>query len=163
MEFQRPQRKMKKLEERYNQLEASHLTSEVHQEMQHIQAQLTEHEMQEILRWQQRSKEHWLANGDGNTQYFQSRASACKRYNTIFRIKDGEGCWKNIENEIQDILLQHFWSVFASNRPSDTSIDEVLAAVPSPCNHRDERLATPTIHSSKRKRSFFRYVPFQIP
>ncbi|KAL0433786.1 UNVERIFIED_CONTAM: hypothetical protein Slati_2712900 [Sesamum latifolium] len=67
LEFDRVNQEIHRLEERYNRLDRGRLTTAVYQEMRDIQAKLTDHETREMLRWQQRSKEHWLANGDGNT------------------------------------------------------------------------------------------------
>ncbi|KAL0449729.1 UNVERIFIED_CONTAM: hypothetical protein Slati_1529300 [Sesamum latifolium] len=65
----------------------------------------------------------------------EERASARKRYNTISRLKDSEGRWQDTEEGIQEILLQHYSSVFASVRPSDASIDEVVSAIPRRVTH----------------------------
>ncbi|KAL0461310.1 UNVERIFIED_CONTAM: putative mitochondrial protein [Sesamum latifolium] len=131
VEFERPRQEIKKLEEGYGQLEGDVLTEDKLKELSNIHSQLAENETREMLRWQQRSKEHWLANGDGNTKYFHARASARKRYNTISRLKDPVGVWRDKEEDIQTILLKHFRSIFASSRPLVEHIDEVVSSVPT--------------------------------
>ncbi|KAL0313475.1 UNVERIFIED_CONTAM: LINE-1 retrotransposable element O protein [Sesamum radiatum] len=131
--------------------------------MQKIRVQLADHESREMLRWQQRSKEHWLANGDGNTNFFHSRASTRKRHNTISRLKDSNGRWQDTEEGIQEILLQHYRSVFASAQPSDASIGEVMTAIP--------RRVTPEMNAQLRqpftttevKQALFGMFPFKSP
>ncbi|KAL0416341.1 UNVERIFIED_CONTAM: putative mitochondrial protein [Sesamum latifolium] len=123
----------------------------------------SDYETREMLRWQQRSKEHWLANGDGNTKFFHSRASARKRHNTISCLKDSEGRWQDTEEGIQEILLQHYRSVFAFAHPSDASIDEVVLAIP--------RRVTPEMNAQLRqpftttevKQALFGMFPFKSP
>ncbi|KAL0337674.1 UNVERIFIED_CONTAM: hypothetical protein Scaly_2042500 [Sesamum calycinum] len=77
------------------------------------------------------SKEHWLANGYGNTRFFHSQASAHKRFKTITRLRNSEGMWTNEIDEIQTLLRQHFRSTFASCRPANPVIKEATASVPT--------------------------------
>ncbi|KAL0451591.1 UNVERIFIED_CONTAM: putative mitochondrial protein, partial [Sesamum latifolium] len=122
------------------------------------QIQLEEREM---LRWQQRSKEHWLANGDGNTKYFHSRASARKWYNNISRLKDGDGRWQDTEEDIQEILLQHYRSIFASVRPSNATIVEVVSAIPCRVTPKMNALLSQPFTVAEVKQALFGMFPFK--
>ncbi|KAL0444326.1 UNVERIFIED_CONTAM: putative mitochondrial protein [Sesamum latifolium] len=162
-EFDQAIQEAHRLEERYTRLAKGRLTTAVYQEMRDIQAKLTEHETHEMLRWQQRSKEHWLANGDGNTKYFHSRASTRKRHNTISRLKDSAGRWQTMEEDIQGVLLHHYQSVFASNNPADASIDEVGSAIPRRVTpEMNDQLRQP-FTSTEVKHTLFGMFPYKSP
>ncbi|KAL0355849.1 UNVERIFIED_CONTAM: putative mitochondrial protein [Sesamum radiatum] len=162
-EFKRPKNEIKQLEERYKQLEAGQIMDEVHQEMFCIRTQLMDFESREMLRWQQRSKQHWLANGDGNTTFFHSRASTRKRLNTISKLKDSNGVWQEKEEDIQGILLQHFRSVFASNRSSNSSIDEVMDVIPCRVTPEMNSQLLHPFTEAEVKHAIFCMFPFKSP
>ncbi|KAK4394535.1 hypothetical protein Sango_1607800 [Sesamum angolense] len=85
-----------------------------------------------------------LANEDGNTKFFHARASPRKQYNTISSLNGFNGVWRDKEEDIQTILLQHFRSIFASSRPSVEHIDEVVSSVLTHINpEMDSQLALP--------------------
>lgn len=50
----------------------------------------------------------WLQNGDENTRFFHSFASARKKSNGFQRIKNAEGEWKESEEEIKGIVTNYF-------------------------------------------------------
>ncbi|PPS07274.1 hypothetical protein GOBAR_AA13381 [Gossypium barbadense] len=61
--------------------------------------------------WAQRSKVTWLREGNKKTQFFHVRASSRRKKNSIERLKDIYGCWKNNTKEIwemNDKLLEEF-------------------------------------------------------
>ncbi|KAL0357982.1 UNVERIFIED_CONTAM: putative mitochondrial protein [Sesamum calycinum] len=122
VELEQPRREIKQLEERYAHLEGSELDATTHQEMMNIKARLAENEVREMLCWQQRSKEHWLANGDGNTRFFHSQASAHKRFKTITKLKNSEG---NHMKGIMDSIVSPSQSAFI---PGRLITDNVLLA-----------------------------------
>lgn len=65
--------------------------------------------------WKQRAKQFWLQNGDQNTKFFHRFASARKQKNTINRIKDVHGEWKDTEEEIQAVIVNYFTEIFSSS------------------------------------------------
>ncbi|KAL0336263.1 UNVERIFIED_CONTAM: hypothetical protein Sradi_4838200 [Sesamum radiatum] len=148
VEFEQPRREIKQLEERYAHLEGSELDATTHQEMMNIKARLAENEVREMLRWQQRSKEHWLANGDGNTRFFHSQASAHKRFKTITKLKNSEGMWTNEIDEIQTLLLQHFRSTFAFLSARESCHRGRNCLSPNTGHHGDEFHAYTPLHGS---------------
>ncbi|KAL0428197.1 UNVERIFIED_CONTAM: hypothetical protein Slati_2994500 [Sesamum latifolium] len=98
--------------------------------MMNVRSRLVDNEVCEMIKWQQLSKEHWLANGAGNTKFFHSRAFVRKQYNNISRLKTSKGVWNNEEEDIRD-LLQYFRLIFSSGRPLDSNIEDAVTHVPS--------------------------------
>ncbi|XP_074342384.1 uncharacterized protein LOC141679922 [Apium graveolens] len=70
-------------------------------------------EKQEIY-WKQRAKQFWLREGDQNTRFFHKYAATRKRANTIQRIQNSEGEWKETIGEIQDVITEYFSGLFQS-------------------------------------------------
>ncbi|KAL0312167.1 UNVERIFIED_CONTAM: hypothetical protein Sradi_5616000 [Sesamum radiatum] len=63
-----------------------------------------------------------LREGDRNTGYFHRRASQRFRTNLIRRIKNAEGSWVPMEDDIRRCITSHFEGVFASSRPQSDDI-----------------------------------------
>ncbi|KAL0413773.1 UNVERIFIED_CONTAM: hypothetical protein Sradi_1579000 [Sesamum radiatum] len=137
-EFKRPRQVIKKLEERYTQLEGEQLTEDKVKELAKIRSMLAENETREMIRWQQRSKEHRLANGD-------------------------DGVWRDKEEDIQSILLQHFQSIFASSRPLTANIDEVVATVPTRVTPEMNSQLALSFTTLEVKQATFGMFPFKLP
>lgn len=67
--------------------------------------------------WKQRSKVHWLKEGDKNTAFFHARASAHKEKNTMARLQNDDGVWCSKEMEVAGIAIKYFENLFASSNP----------------------------------------------
>lgn len=65
--------------------------------------------------WKQRAKQLWLQGGDRNTRYFHNYASGRKRMNTLQRIKNDEGEWKETTEEIQGVIEDYFSKLFTAH------------------------------------------------
>ncbi|KAL0455939.1 UNVERIFIED_CONTAM: hypothetical protein Slati_0933100 [Sesamum latifolium] len=89
--FNRSKYDLKILEEKYTRLEGGSLDREVYAEMEQVRAQIKQIHRQEMIEWQQISKNHWLRDGDSNTQFFHSQAANRRRQNTILRLRDEAG------------------------------------------------------------------------
>lgn len=70
-------------------------------------------EKQEIY-WKQRAKQYWLQEGDKNSQFFHKFAYTRKEHNSIKKIKDANGVWRESEDEIQDVVIDYFSQLFQS-------------------------------------------------
>ncbi|KAL0449230.1 UNVERIFIED_CONTAM: hypothetical protein Slati_1479400 [Sesamum latifolium] len=68
--FNKPRRDIPKLEMRFHELLDKHLREEIYREMQVVWERIGYVETSELLKWLQRSKEHWLVDGDGNIKFF---------------------------------------------------------------------------------------------
>ncbi|KAL0444077.1 UNVERIFIED_CONTAM: hypothetical protein Slati_2130400 [Sesamum latifolium] len=84
------------------------LDREAYEEMGRIRQSIEDIRSQETLRWQQRSKMHWITEGDGNTKFFHSYASTRRRMNTIKCLRDETGVMKDSVGDIQGIISHFF-------------------------------------------------------
>ncbi|KAL0463088.1 UNVERIFIED_CONTAM: hypothetical protein Slati_0196400 [Sesamum latifolium] len=99
---------MKELEARCVTLEQGVLCRETRAELQQVRQQLEELHARETLKWQQRSKNHWLRDGDDNIRFFHAQALARRRQNSISGLRDDIGNWRDKEEDIQHLLSQYF-------------------------------------------------------
>lgn len=64
--------------------------------------------------WRQRSRVHWLKEGDQNTRFFHSKATHRRKRNMIKRLKDKMGVW--LEGSQRDgLIVDFFKNLFASS------------------------------------------------
>lgn len=82
--------------------------------------------------WKQRSHETWLKDGDKNSKYFHSHASARKSCNRIEGVFDNLNVWKDDLGEICAIVEDYFEGIFRSNNPSQQDMEIIFACV-KPC------------------------------
>ncbi|KAK7268454.1 hypothetical protein RIF29_21152 [Crotalaria pallida] len=82
----------------------------------------------EEIMWKQRSKVHWLQEGDQNTAFFHKRASQRAKKNSVTKLKDPSGLVHTDEAEMGSVAANYFASLFTSCTPS--SMNDVLDAVP---------------------------------
>lgn len=64
--------------------------------------------------WKHRAKQYWLQQGDQNTRFFHRYATARKKSNSIQRIKNEDGIWKETAEEIQEVVNGYFTQLFKS-------------------------------------------------
>uniref|UniRef100_A0A453D6F8 Endonuclease/exonuclease/phosphatase domain-containing protein n=1 Tax=Aegilops tauschii subsp. strangulata TaxID=200361 RepID=A0A453D6F8_AEGTS len=70
-----------------------------HEELK-IQERIAELNYREEILWRQRSRVQWLAEGDGNTQFFHQKANMRRRKNRIEQLTRDDGTVCNDENEV---------------------------------------------------------------
>ena len=80
--------------------------------------------------WQQRAKTAWLKDGNQNSKFFHSRASHHFRRNEIFKLQRDDGSWCEGERQIATFFVNYFTSLFWSDDPNISNMDEVLTATP---------------------------------
>lgn len=88
-----------------------------------IEVSLAETEM----KWRQRAKQHWLRNGDKNTQYFNMQANQRRKTNSIKSIADNDGNVAHEQNDIGALFTGFFSSLFSTSLPS--KFEECLHAL----------------------------------
>lgn len=86
---------------------------------------------QEELYWWQHSRVAWMLEWDRNTQFFHQKASQRKKNNFISGVLDSNDSWCTNENEIQDIAVGYFNSLFSSLCHTNDDIDAVVNCVQS--------------------------------
>lgn len=79
--------------------------------------------------WRQRSKVLWAKDGDRNTAYFHSAATARKNNNTIHGLFNSSGVWCEEDRDIEAIITEYFGELFESSFPDMAMIEEILAEV----------------------------------
>eukprot|EP00253_Pinus_taeda_P010040 PITA_10040 len=86
---------------------------------------------QEEIFWRQKSRVQWPKEGDHNTRFFHKSTMANRAHNRISSIKDNKGNMLNTHEEIEVVLVQHFWGIAqetCSNR--DQSIKDISRHIP---------------------------------
>lgn len=104
-------------------------------------------EKQEVY-WKQRSKSFWLHEGDNNTRFFYKFASGRRKTNSLERIQDGNGEWKETTQEVSAVVEDYFNQLFtASNRGGTLSDREMVSQVTAREN--EELIAAVTMEEVK--------------
>lgn len=85
---------------------------------------LMEHE---DLRWKQHAKEHWLKNGDKNSNFFHASVNQRRRANQITMILDEGEVMCSTEEEIAQAFTNYFQNLFTSSSPN--GIEEFKAGL----------------------------------
>ncbi|XP_057793280.1 uncharacterized protein LOC131009894 [Salvia miltiorrhiza] len=62
--------------------------------------------------WRQRAKQFWLKDGDQNTKFFHSMASARRKVNTITRLQRDDGSWASTQDEMRNTAKDYFTAIF---------------------------------------------------
>ena len=78
--------------------------------------------------WAQRSRLLWARQWDKNSKYFHSCAMKRYRKNLIEGMRDEEGSWKTNSEEVAEVLVSYYQSLFTSTGQMDSS--RVLECVP---------------------------------
>ena len=77
--------------------------------------------------WNQRSKVDWLKHGDLNMKYVHCRATERSKRNLISGLENEYRDWIEDENQIGEILISYFSSLFTSANPS--ALEPILEGV----------------------------------
>ena len=55
--------------------------------------------------WKQNAKQHWLAEGDANTRFFQTMATVQHNKNKFHRLKGDNGMWRDKDICLENLIL----------------------------------------------------------
>jgi hypothetical protein len=70
----------------------------------------------EELMWFQRSRVHWLKDGDRNTKYYQMKAVTRRRKNNVLMLKGENGQWVDNVNQIRSMATDFYQKLFTMNQ-----------------------------------------------
>ena len=93
----------------------------------------------EATMWAQRSRVLWTNQGDKNSKYFHCCATKRFRKNTMEGIRDEEGVWRTTQEEVGEVMVDYYKSLFTSIEGSvpasmlecvPTVIDEEMNSAP---------------------------------
>ncbi|KAJ8755052.1 hypothetical protein K2173_016557 [Erythroxylum novogranatense] len=116
--------------------------------------------LQQEMYWKQRSKQHWLTEGDSNSKFFHLMASHKHKKNFISQLKNNNGEWIDWDSGLLTMLLTYYQQLFTSSY-GDASpiIDNVDSKVTT--SHNQLLLATYT--EEEVRRVFFSMHPDKSP
>ncbi|KAL0305015.1 UNVERIFIED_CONTAM: hypothetical protein Scaly_2999700 [Sesamum calycinum] len=81
------------------------------------------------LYWQQRSKIHWLRDGDRNTSFFHAKANTRRRVNVIDRLRDEGGHWIDDPAALRRLIERQIDYVTAQALAQPFTKEEVVRAL----------------------------------
>lgn len=114
---------------------------------QEIKLLLEEELDREELMWNQQAKTQWLAEGDRNTRFFHSKASARAKINEICSLRDDFGNWVSDSEELGQIVKDYFGSIFKSTNPAVEDIEDVIETIEIESRQVYQSGATSCVHS----------------
>ncbi|XP_012827280.1 PREDICTED: uncharacterized protein LOC105948608 [Erythranthe guttata] len=124
-----PQMRIAEIRKKLKVLKSGLISEENKAEVKELQAELENLYVDTDMYWRQRSKVQWVREGDRNTSFFHAKATTRKRINTVNKIKDNSGFWRDKPEEIEKVISDYFEEIFKSTDPSVIEIDEVLECI----------------------------------
>lgn len=77
---------------------------------------------QEELHWFQKSREEWIRSGDRNTRFYHMATTMKKSKNRVTGLLNDEGVMVTEENEMKEMIMNYFKSLFCRDESCDTSL-----------------------------------------
>ena len=111
--------------------------------------------------WNQRSRNCWLKSGDRNTSFFHSKASNRHQCNTILKIMDSNGEWKEDEEQVGRTFVEYFEKLFASSHPIIS--EELIDVVPTKVTDRMNSILLQEFQAIEVERALKQMHPLKAP
>eukprot|EP00253_Pinus_taeda_P033211 PITA_33211 len=93
--------------------------------------QLEERRKQEEMLWNQKSQIQWLKEGDKNSKFFHKAMLNHRQDNKLFYLKDNEGNRVTQQDEIEQLLVEHFKIILSEpNVNQSEDIDKICHHIP---------------------------------
>lgn len=128
--------------------------------LQHLKNTLSNLLLQEEMHWKQRAKEFWLKDGDLNTRFFHSSATARKAQNKIKMLSDAEGHQFTDQDNLCRIAKDYFEQIYSTNNPN---YDPVISAVKPKLSTEDNNLLLAPFTDKDFKEAVFQMHPDKSP
>ncbi|KAL0429540.1 UNVERIFIED_CONTAM: hypothetical protein Sradi_0580000 [Sesamum radiatum] len=130
-EFGNTQKRIESLEKEICSIQARRISVNDQCRIQHLKHEVDQLRSAEEIKWKQRGKAAWLAEGYRNTAFFHAKASQRRRVNHINHIKDELGQWCSKEEEVQGVIQRYFHNIFSSEHPTEDELEQVISVVPN--------------------------------
>lgn len=158
-----PLRQIEKLHKQLNSLAAGVQTDRTKLEAMRLQSELEKLYFEKEVYWRQRSKTQWAREGDRNTQYSHSKASAQKCANQISGLLNSNRVWCEEAKDMEHIIQDYLAEIFSLANPSETLMDEILASMnPRVCTEMNRQLTNP-FTTSKLHFALSHMTPLKSP
>ena len=107
----------------------------------------------EEVHWLQRSRANWLHQGDRNTAFFHSFASARRKKQFIKKLKNDDGLWVEGTEQLKPLVYEYFSHLFTSEVDivDPAVMDKVQSKVTETMN---EKLLAPFTAEEVKKAAF---------
>ncbi|EPS69490.1 hypothetical protein M569_05276, partial [Genlisea aurea] len=92
---------IKATQDKIAELMEGHISEDTSLQIKTLKAQLEELWRLDELWWKQRSKAHWLKEGDKNNKFFHSMASQRRKRNKIEKLRKANNTWTEDSEDIQ--------------------------------------------------------------
>lgn len=126
-EFGHVGRKISELQKHLEWIELQPTTLDIAQLMRNTRIELNGWLEKEDAMWCQRSRLTWFQEGDRNTRFFHTKASARYKKNLIEGLMDANGVWQEEEQIIEEIVVDYYKNLFTTSNPRN--FNEILEAV----------------------------------
>lgn len=95
-------------------------------EIKSLKRQIDDLLINEKIYRRQSSRVVWLKEGDKNTKFFHSKATARKRKNRIGGILDENNKWTEEAKDIERMFYEYYNNLFTSTNPSQHQMERAL-------------------------------------
>lgn len=151
--FKRADYKIKKLKISLEKLYKQPPTKENMEKRFKIKKEVKELWKQEEMYWGTRAKVNWLRWGDRNSKYFHATTMRRRETNTIHRVKDITGEWRNDNDEIKLAFKEYFEDLFKEYHNDDDHV--ALHSIPTLISHNDNEMLLKDINEKEVKSVVF--------
>ncbi|XP_075492415.1 uncharacterized protein LOC142530463 [Primulina tabacum] len=106
--------------------------------------------------WHQRAKQYWLKDGDRNTRFFHTSASARKQTHKMNQLKDVNGNWQEEQSSICEVVHNYFQNLFSevNNTPNEGLMEGLDEVQPCVMNGQNEEMLKPFTTEEFREAGF---------
>lgn len=116
-EFRRADREIAYLKEELKVMQNQEDQLTKGEDIKRIQEEIKTLWKQEELFWCQRSRIKWLKDGDRNSKFFHATTIQRRGRNRIDRLKDDNGLWVEGQQEVFQLISEHFQKVYTLDNP----------------------------------------------